>query len=100
MIFCAYFCPCCLERGQGLGTLVVILFLSFIHSFCVLLRLSNYNIVCSVVMSLSLLLEKVFFSSLVLSHPLAICTTVTFYIVLHYSNNSFGEVMHLQVLHT
>ena len=67
MIFCAYSCPCCLEHGRGLGTLVVILFLSFIHSFCVFLRLSNYNIVCSVVVSLSLLLEKVF-SSLVLSH--------------------------------
>ena len=66
MIFCAYSCPCCLEHGRGLSTLVVILFLSFIHF--VFLRLSNYNIVCSVVMSLSLLLEKVLFSSLVLSH--------------------------------
>ena len=97
--FLCIFCPCCLERGQGLGTLVVIPFLSFIHSFCVFLRLSNYNIVCSVVMSLSLLLE----SSLLFScsvAPLTICTTVTFYIVLHYSNNSCGEGMHLQVLHT
>ena len=74
---------------------------SVIHSFfCVFLRLSNYNIACSVVMSLSLLLEKVIFSSLVLSHPLTICTTVTFYIVLHYSNSSCGEGMYLQVLHT
>ena len=64
--FFAYSCPCCLKRGQGLGTLVVILFLSFIHF--VFLRLSNYNIVHSVVMSLSLLLEKVLFSSLVLPH--------------------------------
>ena len=64
--FLCIFCPCCLERGQGLGTLVVIPFLSFIHSFCVFLRLSNYNIVCSVVMSLSLLLEKVLFLFLVL----------------------------------
>ena len=32
--------------------------------------------------------------------PLAICTTVTFYIVLHYSNNSCGEGMQIQVLHT
>ena len=56
------------EHGQVLGFHSVSVVRSFIHSFCVFLRLSNYNIVCSVVMSLPLLLEKVSFSSLVLLH--------------------------------
>ena len=52
-----------------------------------------------VVMSLFYCLKSSFLFSCSVT-PLTICTTVTFYIVLHYSNNSCGEGMHLQVLCT
>ena len=87
------------EHGQVLGFHSVSVVHSFIHSFilCVfeVVKL-QYCVLCSHESFFTAWKSFFLFSCSVT--PLAVCTTVTFYIVLYYSNNSCGEGMHLLVV--